>query len=239
MRSAATRSGVGAMQLEIEHITKSYRNGWLRRPGRMVLEDIALVVAPGQSVGVVGASGSGKTTLGLIISGIMRPDSGSVRWGAIDLWTAPVKVRKVLVRKLQMVFQHPESTFDPRWTMAQSLSEPYVLRGVRPSPRQLRAMLEQVELDESMLARRPDRLSGGELQRMTIARIMALEPAVVVLDEPTAMLDVLTQARIMRLLTDIQHRTGVSYVLISHDAALVRRFCRAIHRLEQGRLIVD
>lgn len=195
------------------------------------------MVKPGDLIGITGRSGAGKTTLGLILAGILRPDQGRVVFDGTDLWAAAGTERKRINRKLQMVFQHPESTFDPRWTMEQSLSEPFKLTGVRPGQRALAGLLADVGLDSAVLVRQPHQLSGGELQRLAIARIMALNPAVVVLDEPTAMLDVLTQARIMAMLEGIRQRTGVAYILISHDPALVSRFCRRTYRLEDGCLI--
>lgn len=220
------------MCLEIHHIVKSHRtSGTSAGP---VLKDIHLRVNPGDVIGITGRSGAGKTTLGLILAGIAKPDQGRVVFDGTDLWATDGAERKRINRKLQMVFQHPESTFDPRWTMGQSLSESFRLTGTRPEPMVLAKQLTEVGLDSAVLDRRPHQLSGGELQRLAIARIMALNPAVVVLDEPTAMLDVLTQAGIMALLEGIRQRTGVAYVLISHDPELVRRFCRRTYRLEDG-----
>lgn len=220
------------MCLEIHHIVKSHRTS--RIGAGPVLKGIHLRVNPGDGIGITGRSGAGKTTLGLILAGITKPDQGRVVFDGTDLWAADWAERKRINRKLQMVFQHPESIFDPRWTMRQSLSEPFRLTGTRPEPMVLAKQLTEVGLDSSVLARRPHQLSGGELQRLAIARIMILNPAVVVLDEPTAMLDVLTQAGIMALLEGIRQRTGVAYVLISHDPDLVRRFCRRTYHLEDG-----
>lgn len=220
---------------EINQVVKSYRSGGCKRAARKVLNGVDLAMEPGESIGITGGSGAGKTTLGLILTGIMRPDSGRVYFAGTDLWAADNTVRKNISRRLQMVFQHPESTFDPRWTMRQSLSEPFRLNGIRPDFSLLADRLSEVKLSAAVLDRRPHQLSGGELQRIAIARIMALNPKVVVLDEPTAMLDALTQARIMNLLERIRQRTGVCYALISHDINMVRRFCSRIYRLSNGR----
>jgi len=224
------------MCLEINQINKSHGSSKAGSTAGQVLTCIDMMVKPGDIIGITGNSGVGKTTLGLILAGIMQPDKGRVVFNGTDFWVANVAVRKRINRKLQMVFQHPETTFDPRWTMGQSLSEPFSLMGIRPDPLVLAKHLTEIGLDSQVMTRRPHQLSGGELQRMAIARIMALKPAVVVLDEPTAMLDVLTQARIMALLEQIQKRTNVGYVLISHNPALVHQFCRRIFRLENGRL---
>jgi peptide/nickel transport system ATP-binding protein len=224
------------MRLEAHHISKAYQTGWMRRTPRPVLQDVDLSLDRGETVGVVGKSGAGKTTLGCILTGILRPDSGMLRYEGADFWTAEPAARKEMGRKLQMVLQHPESAFNPRWSMRESLAEPFRLRGAEPTPDVLAATLAEVGIAPTALQRRPHQMSGGELQRLAIARVMALKPAVVVLDEPTGMLDALTQAAIMNLLKRIQERSGVSYILISHDPVLVHRFSRHVYRLENGRL---
>ena len=224
------------MSLELNQIVKVYCQSWARSKSQKVLSGIDLTIETGEIIGITGNSGTGKSTLGLILAGIVRPDKGRVCLDGTDLWASNITVRKQINRKLQMVFQHPESTFDPRWTIQQSLSEPFRINNIQPDFLTLTDRLAEVGLYPEVLVRRPHQLSGGELQRIAIARIMALNPAVVVLDEPTAMLDTLTQARIMNLLKHIQQRTKVSYVLISHDAFLVHSFCQRIFRLEKGQL---
>ncbi len=225
------------MLLEAVGIQKAYRRGWQRRPQAVVLAGVDLSLSRAETVGVVGPSGAGKTTLGMVLAGILRPDRGILRYKGTDLWACGR--RRHLAQDLQMVFQHPETTFDPRWTLARSLAEAYMLRKARPTAADLAGRLEQVDLAPALLHRQPHQLSGGELQRAAIARAMVLEPAVLVLDEPTAMLDALTQAEILALLKRVQARSRVSYVLISHDANLVARFCRRVYRLAGGRLVAE
>jgi len=224
------------MCLELVQIHHTFGRFKAGAAPRQVLDGINLKIRPGDRIGITGESGVGKTTLGLILAGIKRPDHGKVLFNGTDLWAADTAGRKPINRKLQMVFQHPETTFDPQWSMQQSLSEPFRFIGIRPDPLALASQLTEVGLDSSVLTRRPHQLSGGELQRIAIARIMALNPAVVVLDEPTAMLDVLTQARIMSLLERIQKKTQVGYVLVSHDLSLAQGFCSHLFRLENGTL---
>lgn len=227
------------MRVELIGISKGYRSGWLGRRRPVVFEGLDLTVEPGQCIGVVGESGAGKTTLGRIMAAMIRPDSGRVLCDGNDLWSLSTKKRMALGRKIQILFQHPEAVFDPRWTMHKSLLEPFILNGRTPSRGTLQSMLAEVELDPSVLPRRAFQLSGGELQRVAIARVFALDPGVVVLDEPTSMLDPLTQAKMMHLLQRIQVRSEVGYVLISHNSALARRFCDLVFRLDRGRLVEE
>mgnify|MGYP001550534806 CR=1 FL=1 len=224
------------MTLEIRQIGKTYCKSKPDPGSRPVLDGISLNIHQGDRVGITGSSGAGKSTLGFVLTVTLRPDKGTVLFEGINFWTANRSVRKALSKKLQMVYQHPESAFDPRWTIRQSLAEPFRFIGTRPDEKQLISRLAAVELDAEILNRRPDQLSGGELQRIAIARVMILEPKVVVLDEPTAMLDVLTQAKIMHLLETFQEKTNTAYVLISHDPEMVDRFCNKKFRLNCGQL---
>jgi peptide/nickel transport system ATP-binding protein len=224
------------MHVEADRISKAYGMGWMRRHLRPVLENINLSLRQGQRVGIVGRSGAGKTTLGLVLAGILKPDRGRLCLGDVDLWAASPRRRRRLGQQLQMVFQHPEGTFDPRWNLARSLAEPFILQGRRAASSDLEAMLGAVDLDTSLLTRRPAQLSGGELQRMAIARALCMQPKLLVIDEPTAMLDALTQARIIRLLENIQKERDLCMVLISHDPALVSMFCETLYRLKGSRL---
>ena len=225
------------MRLDLSNIDKCYRSGWLMRSKHAVLKSICLSLDSGQRLGVVGESGAGKSTLGMILAGLLRPDRGRVLINGSDIWRASKKNRVSMTQKVQVLFQHPEDTFDPRWTIQQSLMEPFVLNGKRPSHDALTTMLTDLDVDPSVLPRRSGQLSGGELQRIAMARIFAISPWFIILDEPTAMLDVLTEQRIIHLLKRFQERTSVGYLLISHDARLVKRFCDAVYFLENGLLL--
>ncbi len=224
------------MLLEAAGIEMAYRRGWRRRPGHLVLSAVDLALETGESIGVTGISGSGKTTLGMVLTGILKPDRGRLVYQGIDLWAAGKQRRRHLAQDLQMVFQHPETTFDPLWTLERSLAEAFVLRNARPASDDLARCLRQVELAPALLGRRPHQLSGGELQRAAIARAMAFNPTVLVLDEPSAMLDALTQAEIFALLERMQRQRRVSYVLVSHDPVLLAHFCHRVFNLTGGHL---
>lgn len=227
------------MLVEAKDLAKTYKVGWPAKRRVPVLVRASLVLGRGETVGVVGESGSGKTTLGLLLSGLLKPDAGQVVFAGREITRLNGGERKEFRRRVQVVFQHPEGAFNPRWKLVESLSEPYRLHRLPFSPQALVEQLKNVGLGEEHLNRYPSELSGGELQRAAIVRAMALKPEFVVLDEPTSMLDAITQAQILRLLEEIQRQTGVAYLFITHDLELARLFCRRIYRLEKGVLTLE
>ncbi len=191
-------------------------------------------VARGETVGIVGSSGRGKTTLALILCGLMDFDAGEIVFQGVSIRSGNRKAWKPLRSRIQIVWQHPETAFNPRWKMRRSLLEPFRLHGIPVSEEFLEQMPAQVELGIDVLERRPDCLSGGELQRLAIGRALASKPRLLILDEPTSMLDTVTQARILHLLKEIQRATGISYIFVSHDHRLVRLFSDRALALEDG-----
>ncbi|MCL6611745.1 MAG: dipeptide/oligopeptide/nickel ABC transporter ATP-binding protein [Peptococcaceae bacterium] len=224
------------MLIEGIDLRKSYRVGWLKKRVVRVLSRVSLAVSEGETVGIIGGSGSGKTTLGLILTGLIKPEGGRVLFRGRELDGMNVRERKSYRRKVQIIFQHPETAFNPKWKLLRSLSEPYRLYKIPFAEESVLKQIEAVGLGAEHLARYPAQLSGGELQRAAIARVMALDPEFIVLDEPTGMLDAITQAQIIRLFQDLQKDKGVAYLFISHDLELARLFCRRIYRLREGEL---
>ncbi|MDR2349809.1 MAG: ATP-binding cassette domain-containing protein [Deltaproteobacteria bacterium] len=199
--------------------------------GQCVLNGVSLHLDKGETVAIFGDSGSGKSTIGKIVSGIIPPTKGNI---VFDGQPARMPFKGSARRNIQIIFQHPEVSFNPKLTLLESLKEPYVILNAGFSLSKLRAYLERYGIHPEILKRRPHALSGGELQRLAIARAMIMEPKLVILDEPTAMLDVISQAQIIRLLNDVQKAKGVSYLFISHDIALCEFFCKTIYWLENG-----
>jgi peptide/nickel transport system ATP-binding protein len=187
----------------------------------------------------VGESGAGKTTLGLMLSGLLKPDQGQIFFKGKKIGSLPQRERRQYRRQIQIVFQHPENVFNPKWKLWRSFREPFQLHGISFSEELISEQLARVGLGTEVLNRYPAQLSGGELQRIAIARIMSIDPAIVILDEPTSMLDAITQAQIIRLLDKIQKQNGVSYLFISHDLDLSRLFCNRIYELQEGILKKD
>lgn len=219
----------------LDNVSRSYHaGGGLFRPRRTMqaVDRVSLDIVQGEVTGIVGESGCGKSTLARLITGLISPSAGHVRIAGADLATLPAPQLRALRRRMQMVFQDPYSSIDPRFSIAEALLEPFDVQGVQLSPAErddkVAALLRMVGLDPSLGANYPHHLSGGQKQRVGIARALALEPALVVLDEPTASLDVSIQAQIIALLEALRARLGLTYVFISHDLRLVRYFCTRI-----------
>jgi ABC-type dipeptide/oligopeptide/nickel transport system ATPase subunit len=218
--------------LSIEGLSKRYRN-------HPVLADVSFTVGRAEIVGLVGQSGSGKSTIAKCVLGLERPDGGDIRWHGRSL--ADRSVRRQARRGMQAVFQDPRSSLNPRWTVRQLLSEPLdnwlpgedrAARGAR-----LSRLLGRVALAPDLLERHPHELSTGQCQRLCIARALAPEPELLVLDEPLSALDVSVQARLIELLLDLHRSSGISYLLITHDFAVVADICQRIVVLDQGKIV--
>jgi len=202
----------------------------------MVLNGVGFSLKRGETMGIVGESGAGKTTLALIVCGLLQPDRGEVRLNGEHAPARPESRSKRIHLPVQIVWQHPETAFNPRWKLRRSLKEPLHIRGLAMAKDLVEEQVVNVNLSPDVLDRRPRQLSGGELQRLVLARALISDPKVIVLDEPTSMLDALTQARIIRMLRDIQRKTGIAYLFISHDRDLVRIFSNRAYGLHDGKL---
>jgi peptide/nickel transport system ATP-binding protein len=204
-----------------------------------VLTGLSLHVQPGETVGLVGESGSGKTTLGRTILGLVPPRSGSIRFAGRELVGLAAAERRRAQRGIQVVFQDPYSSLNPVRPIADTLAEPLYVTGVDPreARRRVREVLEAVNLPANMDRRLPREFSGGQRQRIAIARALALEPRLIVCDEAVSALDLSTQAQVLQLLARIQEQTGVSYLFISHDLAVVRHISHRTAVIRKGRIV--
>jgi len=204
--------------------------------GRVVLNDVSLDMGPGEIVGVVGMSGSGKSTLANCILGLQRPDCGTINWRSRSL--AERTVRKAARREIQPVFQDPRASMNPRWTVRQTISEPpdNWVPHQRGKARQARLheLLDAVALTPDHLDRYPHELSTGQCQRVCLARALAPQPALLILDEPLSALDVSVQATMLALLRDLHRRSGMGYLFISHDIAVVAELCQTVLVMQDG-----
>jgi peptide/nickel transport system ATP-binding protein len=206
-----------------------------------VLDGVDLDVGPGEVVGLVGASGSGKTTLARLMLCLDRPDAGMARVAGIDLAAASRAELATARRTVQILFQDPYLSLDPRLSVGASVAEPMAIHG-RPAGRGARrervaALLARVGLDPALGTRRPAALSGGQRQRAALARALALEPRALVLDEPLSALDTVAGARIMALLGELRAERRLAYLLISHDLAGVAAVADRVAVMDRGRIV--
>lgn len=201
-----------------------------------VLDNCSLQLDEGECVGIMGQSGSGKTTFARIFLRLIEPDAGKVFFEGQDITALKGSALKPFRSQVQLISQRPESFFDPIFKLGKSLREPLKIfnRYDKNSEERIKELLELVQLNTAVLDRYPHQVSGGEIQRLSIARALLLKPKVLVLDEPTSMLDISVQAQILHLLKDIQKSNGLTYMLIAHDKAVCDFLCSRIVRIEKG-----
>jgi oligopeptide transport system ATP-binding protein len=215
----------------------------LSRPREFVraVEDVSFEMEPGETLGLVGESGCGKSTLGRAVVRLLRPTSGAIRFNGRDLATMEGPALRSTRRELQMIFQDPYSSLDPRWTVEHIVGEGLAIHGLRRSRADRRdrvaSLMRAVGLDPSLARRYPHEFSGGQRQRIGIARTLAVEPRLIVCDEPVSALDVSVQAQIINLLRDLQRETGIAYLFIAHDLAVVEHISRRVMVMYLGRIV--
>jgi oligopeptide/dipeptide ABC transporter ATP-binding protein len=206
------------------------------------VDGVDVTVGPGETLGLVGESGSGKSTLGRVLIRLLEPTSGSITFGDTEITRLSERDVRPLRREVQMVFQDPYSSFDPRATIAHSLAEPmrtHLDLDAKGRDELSCELLRTVALDPSCRNRLPREFSGGQLQRIAIARALALRPKLLVLDEPVSSLDVSIQADVVNLLRDLQDELGLAYLFIAHDLSLVRHMSVRIAVMYLGRIVEE
>ena len=226
--------------LELRNLCKAFRSGpWGTRRIEAV-RDVSLFIPAGAAVGLSGRSGSGKTTLARMIVGLEYADSGSILMEGRDVTSLRGIDLREYRRKVQIVFQNPTTSLNPCKRLLRSIQEPLDIHGFCCcEARRLKAIeiARQVGLNRDLLERYPHQVSGGEAQRAMIARALILPPQVIVLDEPTSMLDVSVQAQILHLLRDLRMKLHTACLFISHDLEVLRWFCDEVHNMEGGALL--
>lgn len=227
--------------IDLIHLKKYFAIG--KGPGgkRYVkaVDDISLTIHKGEIVGLVGESGSGKTTLARVILNLTRVTGGSVIFNGVDIAKASGAQMKQMRTDVAVVFQDPASNLNPRETVMSSIMRPLILHGTSRKEAQKKAVeaLELVKMDTRYLNSYPHQLSGGQLQRIAIARALAMNPKVMILDEPTSALDISVQAQILNLLLELQERLGLTYLVITHDLNVIRYISDRVAVMYLGRLV--
>jgi oligopeptide/dipeptide ABC transporter ATP-binding protein len=229
--------------LEVRDLVKHYRAGGVLGGSRQIVRavnGVSFQIAPGETLGLVGESGCGKSTVGRTILRLQEPSSGEVRFEGQDLFALDPQALRAARRRMQIVFQDPYSSLNPRLTIGASVAEGLEIHRLVPKHQirdRVSQLLREVGLDADMAERYPHEFSGGQRQRIGIARALAVEPAFLVCDEPVSALDVSVQAQILNLLADLQAARGLSYLFIAHDLAVVRQVARRIAVMYLGFIV--
>ncbi len=238
--------------IEVRNLTKIYSRGESAFGGKAgggsevrAVDDVSLDIHAGETLGLVGESGSGKSTLGRLILRLIEPTSGGIRFEGRDLLAAHGSEMRRLRRDMQIIFQDPFASLDPRFRVEEIVAEPLVIHGNPNGNRKARAeirprvveLLRAVGLDESILRRFPHEFSGGQRQRIGIARALALHPKFIVADEPVSALDVSVGAQMVNLLAQLQRDFGLTYLFISHSMPVVRYLSTRIAVMHRGKIV--
>jgi peptide/nickel transport system ATP-binding protein len=234
----STTRGPAEPLLAVQDLVKHYPAG--RGKSVHSVDGVSLSVRKGEVLGLVGESGCGKSTLARTILRAVAPTSGHIVFGGRDITRAKGKELKALRRSMQFIFQDPYGAFDPKMTLGTSLEAPLRHHGMRDKGERrerMLAMLDRVGLEEAILERRPHECSGGQLQRMVIARALLLEPEFLICDEPTSALDASIRAQILNLLVELKEQLDLTLVLISHDLRVVRYLCDRVAVMYLGEIV--
>jgi peptide/nickel transport system ATP-binding protein len=234
---------MNAPLLQVDNLVREYtmpREKLTGPPPKVhALKGVSFTIEAGQSLGIVGESGSGKSTLARLVMALDKPTSGTVKMLGRDLHALPKEELRAARRDFQMVFQDPYGSLDPRQTIGRIVSEPLAAQGASRAEQRERAAqsLASVGLRPADLAKYPHEFSGGQRQRIAIARALITRPRLIVADEPVSALDVSVQAQVLNLMQDLQAEFGVTYMLISHDLAVVQHLCDQVAVLREGVIV--
>ncbi len=216
----------------------------LRKTGEnLAVDDVSFEVAAGETVGLVGESGSGKSTIARAVIGLVKPTAGRIEFEGADITDKSPKQLRSTRRQMQMVFQDPYASLNPRLTVRDIIAEAWrVHPDVVPSKdwtAQVKELMERVGLDPDYSDRYPHQFSGGQRQRIGIARALALKPKLIICDEAVSALDVSVQAQVLNLLDDLRRDLGLAYLFISHDLSVIEHLCDRVLVLRQGRVVEE
>jgi peptide/nickel transport system ATP-binding protein/oligopeptide transport system ATP-binding protein len=221
--------------LTVEHLSKRFPNGV------QAVDDISLQVLSGETVGIVGESGSGKSTTAKLVLRLLDADSGTIRFEGLDLRAFRGAALRSVRRRLQLVPQNPQTSFNPRLTIGESIAFNLTVHGTPRKPARAHAMalLERVSVATGHASKYPHELSGGQLQRCAIARALATEPVLVICDEAVSALDKSVQAQVLNLFAELQRDSAIAFLFISHDLAVVEHVADRVIVMQHGRIVEE
>ena len=226
--------------LELEEVSRTFSSGVFRTHTVRAVDRVSFALERGKTFGLVGNSGCGKTTLSRMITRVLKPSGGRIRFEGEDIARLDRKGSRTYHRRVQIIFQNPEASLDPSMRIRDSLLEAMAIHRLGESREErmekIRAALGQVGLPDYLLSRYPHQISGGEGQRLVICRALLLEPEVLLLDEPTSMLDPSGKANLLRMLKGLQNNRGFSMLFITHDLDSALKISDRLFRLEKGAL---
>ena len=243
IKTPVVTPAAGGALLSVRGLVKQFQMKAVRgMTGRkrvvQAVSDVSFDVGPGETLGLVGESGSGKTTVGRCVLRLIEPTAGQVMFEGVDLAKLSFEELRVVRRRMQIVFQDPYASLDPKMTVGASIAEPLVVQGVGGDHNEkVVSLLELVGLSADHARRFPHEFSGGQRQRIGVARALALDPALIVLDEPVSALDVSIQAGVVNLFNDLQARLGMSYIFIAHDLSVVRHTADRVAVMYLGKIM--
>jgi peptide/nickel transport system ATP-binding protein len=237
--SATTEPAGASSLLQIEDLVVEYpARSWRGKPFR-ALDGVSLTIGHGETVGLVGESGSGKSTLGRAVLGLAPVTSGTITFNGTNISGLDKRSRRQLSKDIQVVFQDPYTSLNPAMAVGDILTEPLLVAGTSrtDAERKVRELLDRVHMPADAGRRLAREFSGGQRQRIAIARALSRDPKLIVCDEPVSALDLSTQARVLELFTEIQQLTGVAYLFITHDLAVVRHISQRVAVMKSGSIV--
>jgi peptide/nickel transport system ATP-binding protein len=226
--------------LNVENLKKYYYSGLFQKQVNRAVDGISFKIEKGKTLGLIGKSGCGKSTLGRTILRLIEPTAGRVIFDGQDISGLKGRSLKHLGTRMQIIFQNPETCLNPKMKIYDAIAEPLRLHRLCTGDEErekIQELIKIVSLNEELLFRYPVELSGGQLQRVAIARVLGMKPEFIVADEPTSMLDPLVQAQILCLLKELQNKFGISFLLISHDIHVVEWMSDEIAFMEKGKIV--